>query len=219
LSCAKVMTCTTCACATPKIACLDGGGINVTGCETACERLTSSCTDAGTAAEGGHLVDGGTPVDGTPVDVASGPTACLGAPIVPQASSNNTSLNPQQVPFAAGGVAIFGQSIGNGFGEPGGYFDLSGMLGDTDVNVQIVMSPCSTTICPPDITFVFGTTDGGTVSVSSAPESCGSAVVRTNGGGHLLLSVSKSGDSGEENGVGIVLRPIVTDAGGDAAGD
>jgi hypothetical protein len=234
LSCAKFMTCTTCAGMAAKVACLDGGGIQITGCETACERLSSSCTDSGSASDGGKPVDGASPVDGTPVDGTpvdgtpvdgtpageGGPTACLGAPIVAQTDSSNTSETPQLVPFSAAGVAIFGPSNGNGgFGEPGGFFDLSGTLGDTDVNVQIVMAPCSTTNCPTDITFGFGTTDSGTVSVGSTPGSCGSTVVHTNAGGHLLVSVGKTGDAGAENGIGIVLKPVVTDAGTDASGD
>jgi hypothetical protein len=228
LSCAKFMSCTTCAGVAPKVACLDAGGIQITGCETACERLSSSCTDSGTVGDSGKPVDGnpvdGSPVDGTPVDGMpagdGGQPACLGAPIVSQTDSTNTSQTPQLVPFTADGVAIFGPSNGNGgFGEPGGFFDLSGTLGDTDVNVQIVTAPCSTTNCPTDITFGFGATDSGTVSVGSTPGSCGSTVVHTNAGGHLLVSVGKTGDAGAENGVGIVLKPLVKDAGTDASGD
>jgi hypothetical protein len=226
LSCAKFMTCTTCAGVAPKVACLDGGGIQITGCETACERLSSSCIDSGTASDGGKPAEGGTPVDGAiPVDgtvvAEGGSTECLGAQIVTQTDNTNTSATPQMVPLTASGVAIFGNWNGNGFSEPGGYYDVSGLFSNTDVNVQIVMSPCSTTNCPPDIGFVFGTTDGGTISVGSTPGSCGSTVVRTNAGGHLLVNVTKTGDAGAENGVGIVLKPVITDAsaGGDAAGE
>jgi hypothetical protein len=140
---------------------------------------------------------------------------------MPQTEPNNTAVNPQMVPLSAEGVAIFGPSNGNGgFGEPSGYYDVSGLFGDTDVNVQIVMAPCSTTNCPSDISFIFGTTDAGVVSVGSTPGSCGSTVAHTNAGGHLLVSVGKVGDAGAENGIGIVLKPVIKDASaGDAAGD
>lgn len=175
------------------------------------------------AGDGGQG-DGNRPGDAHPSDanrgdaVAEVATSCLGAPIVAQSGTDNTPNDPQVVASGAQPVAIFGPPDGmGGYREPSGFFRVTGYPPNAPMLVQIIMAPCSTTNCAPDISFALGAADAGNVTiVGSTNQSCGSKVVSTDTSGSISISVGKSGDAGQEGGIGIVISPVPPDSGGPA---
>jgi hypothetical protein len=104
-------------------------------------------------------------------------------------------------------VTIFGPALpGGGYGEFGGFVEVTGLLPNALVSAQIIMYPCGTTGCPNDISFDFGAFDGGSPQVvQSSAAACGSALVTADGNGDLFIHVGKNGDSGAENNLGLEL--------------
>jgi hypothetical protein len=131
-------------------------------------------------------------------------------------------------PIASSGlsnpIAIFGPTLpaGAGYGEFGGFFEVTGLAPNEVVDALVIENPCSHSGCPSDISFNFGAFDGGSpTTLQSTGGGCASGPVTADANGNLFIQVGKSGDSGAETNFGLelMLPPPVDAAALDAADD
>jgi hypothetical protein len=199
--CPELATCIACAGSSPVASCNDAGPPHIVGCASSCDSLQCTSGDGG----GG---DGGDASVGCPgVQTFSG----AGSP---------DPWNPTPIPSGSLSqpIAIFGPALpgGGGYGELGGFFEVTGLTPNGVVSASMIMYPCgSGAACPSDINFSFGAFDaGGGFNLQSSSGACDSAPFAADANGNLFIQVGKNGDSGAENNFGLELRlPPPTDAG------
>jgi hypothetical protein len=186
-ACAAVQECLVCAGSSPTVNCGDAGHFTIVGCPI-CDSF-DSCSDGGSGGDAGGGDSGGG-------------AGCSGANNV--AMSGGSPGSPTIVPTSglSTPVAIWGPS----YGEPNGFFELTGLPPGAGLMLQMVYGSCSQSGCPNDISFSVGTLDGGSPTVvQSSGSTCGSSVIFTDSTGTLLVSVGKTGDAGAEPGVGLEI--------------
>jgi hypothetical protein len=190
-SCPALQTCLACAGSAPTVTCSDAGSPVVAGCACALDTCLGS-DDAG----------------------AGTPDAACGSQNVMQTSTSNTDATAVQVvPYSPGSVLVLrGPSLdGGSTGELSGTFEVTGLPPNGGVSVEVVTGNCATTGCPDDLVFNVGAPDAASpVAVPSFVPwvGCGVGAVGTDGTNDLVVSVSKTGDGGDDQGVGLKLTPL-----------